>query len=136
MATIPLPLIELKISWKYWPRMYRFIVLFHLNVFINHNVIPTHFSKVKGTQSRILNTSLSGKSAMNLIKLTFTASSSRSCPPSSTSRNTTAHHTDFSVFTSQCLLHCTISLASCLYWACSVTSFFSVRLFFKLVYGK
>ena len=59
-----------------------------------------------------------------------------SCPPSSTSRNTTTRHTDFSVFTSQHLLHCTISLASCLYWACSETIFFSVRLFFKLVYGK
>ena len=33
-------------------------------------------------------------------------------------------------------VHCTIFLASCLYWACSVTSFFSVRLVFKLVYGK
>ena len=52
------------------------------------------------------------------------------------SRNTTARHTDFSVFISQRLLHCTIFLASCLYYACSVTSFFSVRFFFKLVYGK
>ena len=61
---------------------------------------------------------------------------SGSCPPSSTSRNTTARHTDFSVFTSQHLLYRTIFLPSCLYYACSVTSFFSVRLFFKLVYGK
>ena len=67
--------------------------------------------------------SLSG--AMNLIKYKLLLLlPSRSCPPSSTSRNTTARHTDFSVFTSQRLLHCTISLASYFYWACSVITFF------------
>ena len=75
---------------------------------------------------------LSGKSAMNLVKYTFSASSSRSSPPSSTSRNTTARHTDFSVFTSQRLLHCTIFLPSCLYYACSVTSLFSVQTLFQV----
>ena len=39
-----------------------------------------------------------------LPRLPYNESSSRSCPPSSTSRNTTARHTDFSAFTSQCLL--------------------------------
>ena len=71
-----------------------------------------------------------------LLNKLFLLLPSRSCPPSSTSRNTTARHTDISVFSSQRLLHCTISLASCLYWACSVTSFFSVQLLFKLAYGK
>ena len=33
-------------------------------------------------------------------------------------------------------IHCTIFLANCPYHACSVTSFFPVGLFFKLVYGK
>ena len=81
-----------------------------------------------GTQSRNPYTSLSGKSAMNLLLLLLRPDPARLPPLPGTQA--------LAIQTSQRLLHCTIFLASYLYYACSVTSFFSVRLFFKLVYGK
>ena len=91
---------------------------------------------LNGTQSRNQYTSLSGKSAMNLINklLMLLCPNPAHLPPLQGTQPLC--HTDFSVFTSQRLLHCTIFLASCLYYACSVTFSFSVRLFLKLVYGK
>ena len=88
----------------------------NLDVFTRNNKTKQNYckSEVKGTQSRIPYTRLSGESAINKLVLLLP---SRSCPPSFTSRNTTARHTVFSVFTSLHLLHCTISLASCLFSA-------------------
>ena len=90
----------------------------------------------KGTQSRIPYISLSGKSAMNLIKLTCTASSVPILPAfhhfqehnSSLYRLVSVY---FLAFTTLHYFPCKLSLQGML-----SNQLFSVQLFFKLVYGK
>ena len=80
--------------------------------------------KFIGTQSRNRIPALVVKSAMNLNKLllVFRPDPARLPPLPGTQL--------LAIQTSQCLLHCTIFLASCLYYACSVIScFFSAILF-------